>query len=108
MKSVGEGAQMLPQEVEGHFDRQKLVLLIRLARCGQGFITTPVKSDRKRRKFGFAIVEGDSAVALAIQADLESAGMKTFSPIEFLRHGKIMPFEAQARLANAAMQRAPA
>ena len=63
MKRVHKGAQMSPQKAERHFDRQKLVLLIRLACCGQDFITTPIKSDRKRSEFGFAIIKSDAAVA---------------------------------------------
>ena len=54
------------------------------------------------------LLKADSAVAFAIQADLDAAGMKAFTPIEFLTHREVMPLEAQSRAAHAAVQMAPA
>src|SRR6476646_6331938 len=99
---------MASQKIERHFDRQKLMLLLRLTRCGQRFIAAPIKADGQRREGGLAFMEAHSADAFAIQADFDTAGMKAFTPIEFLSHRKVMPLEAQPSAAHAAMQMAPA
>ena len=53
-------------------------------------------------------MEAHPAVAFPIQADFDTAGMKAFTPIEFFRHRKVMPLEAQPGATHAAMQMAPA
>ena len=75
------------------------MLLIRLPRGGQSFFAAPIKPDGQRRECGFVIVDADAAVAFEIQADLDAAGMKTFTPIKFLTHLEVVPLEAQARAA---------
>jgi len=83
------------------------MLLIRLPRGGQSFFAASIKPDGQRRECGFVIVDGDAAVAFAIQADFDAAGMKTFTPIKFLTHREVVPLEAQARAGYAAVQMPP-
>src|SRR3984893_13471585 len=99
---------MSPQKIKGHFDRQKLMLLIRLTRGGQRLITSSVKPDRQRSERGLALVQGDASVAFAVEADFNAAGMKAFSPIEFFTHREVMPLETEPRVAHAAVQMMPA
>ena len=83
------------------------MLLIRLPRGGQNFFAASIEPDCQWRECGFVIVDGHAAVAFAIQADFDAAGMKTFTPIKFLAYREVMPLEAQARAGYAAVQMPP-
>jgi hypothetical protein len=107
MQRRDELAQVPPQKIIGHFYGEKLMLLIRLPRGGQSFCAAPVKPDCQWRECGLVIVDGDAAVAFAIQADFDAAGMKTFTPIKFLTHREVVPLEAQAHAGYAAVQMPP-
>src|SRR5262252_2377057 len=98
---------MAAQEIERHFDRKKPVQLIRLPRGSQSVLATSVKSDTHRREQNFAVVKGDASVSLAIQADLNAAGVKTPTPIQFLTHREVVPLEAHSHTAYAAVQMPP-
>jgi hypothetical protein len=100
---------MFPQKIEGHFDGEKLMPLIGRARRAQNLFAAPVKPDRQRRERHFIFAERDPAVAFKIQANLDAARMKRFSPIK-LRAGsfEIVPLEARARMCDAAVQMPPA
>ena len=99
---------MPPQEIERHFDGEKLVPLIRLPGRAQQLFAAPVKAGGQRRERNFLAVEGDVPVAGKVQADLDAAGMKTFAPVKFRVRFEIVPLEAHARAAHAAVQMPPA
>jgi hypothetical protein len=98
---------MPPQKIIRHFYGKKLMLLIRLPRGGQNFFAASIEPDCQWRECGFVIVDGHAAVAFAIQADFDAAGMKAFTPIKFLAHREVVPLEAQARTGYAAVQMPP-
>ncbi len=108
MQHCRHAGQMLRQKWAGKFHREKLVLLVRGALCGQRLVFAMIKANgvwREIRPLAFALHE---TVAGQIQTQFHAARMKTRGPVQFAPRKKIMPLDAVARAAKTAEDRLPA
>ena len=93
MEKCDKFSQVASQKIKGHFNRQKLMLFVRLARRGQDFVAPSIKTNGQRCECRFSLVERDPAVPFAIQTDFDTVGVKTVTPIEFLANRELVLFE---------------
>jgi len=107
MKSLGIFGETGANERNGIFHREKLMTLTGRPARAQRRAPLVVKPGRMRRKLRARFTDGNRAVAGEVQANLDTFGMKTFSPIQILRGGEIVPFEAHADFLETAEEMVP-
>src|SRR5580692_1542889 len=99
---------MLPQKVERHFNREKLMALAGLPHPAKRLLATPIEPDSHRSKGRLCLAGANRGIAFDIQANLDCGRMKALAPIKRLSRLKIMPFKTYARAEHAAVQWTPA
>ena len=108
MKPAFAGGQVTLQKRQRKFDGDELMALAAAAASGQGSIVLRVETGRQGSKLERRARRANFSVAGDVEANLQTARMKRFGPIQGPRRGKIVPFDAVAGVTETAVEFAPA
>ena len=108
MKAALAGGQMPLQKRQRKFYGDELVAFAALARGGQRALVLRIESGGERGQFERLPRGANVSSTGQVETNLQAAGMKCPGPIQRLRRGKIVPFDAVTGVLKAAVQLAPA
>src|SRR5712692_515798 len=92
----------------GEFERDKLMMIVRLTRCRHGLVRDGVITGVSRVIIApRPSLSADRAPTVEVQTELKAPPMKTASPVERLRDAEIMPLDADPKPIEIAVKLTP-